>query len=108
MYSAQLAYFQADYPAGEPLIKEALAIWRGLGQADQAGLAYTLQISGGFRMEVGDYENAVRLFQESLEIFSQLNHKNGMGRVHGDLGWSAMRTGDYQLAQIHLEKTLTL
>ena len=108
MYSAQLAYFQADYPAGQPLIEEALAIWRDLGQEDQAGLAFTLQIYGGFRMEVGDYESAVRLFQESLEIYSQLNDKNGMGGLHKDLGWSAMRTGDYQLAQIHLEKNLTL
>ncbi len=108
MYSAQLAYFQADYPAGQPLIEEALAIWRDLGQADQAGLAFTLQIYGGFRMEVGDYENAVRLFQELLEIYTQLNDKNGMGGLHKDLGWSAMRTGDYQLAQKHLEKNLAL
>ena len=107
-YSAQLAYFQADYPAGQPLIEEALAIWRDLGQADQAGLASTLQTYGGFRMEVGDYESAVRLFQESLEIYGRLNDKKGMGRLHNDLGWSAMRTGDYQLAQIHLKKNFAL
>jgi len=108
MYSAQLAYFQADYPAGQPLIEEALVIWRDLGQEDQAGLAFILEIYGGFRMEVGDYESALRLFQESLEIYSQLNDKNGRGGLHKDLGWSAMRTGDYQLAQIHLEKNLAL
>jgi non-specific serine/threonine protein kinase len=108
MYAAQLAYFQADYPAGEPLAEEALAIWRDLGQEDQAGLAFTLEITGGFRMEVGDYERAVRLFQESLEIYSQLNDKNGMGDLYKDLGWSAMRTGDYPLAQTHLEKILSL
>ena len=108
LYSAQLAYLQADYPAGQPLIEEALDIWRDLGQEDQAGLAYTLEIYGGFRMEVGDYENALRLFQESLEVYSRLNDKNGMGAIHKDLGWSAMRTGDYPLAQIHLEKSLAL
>ena len=108
MHSAQLAYFQADYPAGQPLIEEALAIWREIGQEDHAWLALTLDIYGGIRMEVGDYESAVRLFQESLEIYCQLNDKNGMGVLHGDLGWSAMRTGDYQLAQIHLEKNLAL
>ena len=90
------------------MIEEALAIWRELGQADQAGLAFTLEIYGGFRMEVGDYESALRLFQESLEIYSQLNDKNGMGELHKDLGWCAMRTGDYPLAQIHLEKNLAL
>jgi predicted ATPase/DNA-binding CsgD family transcriptional regulator/DNA-binding XRE family transcriptional regulator len=108
MWSAILAYFQADYPAGQPLIEEALAIWRALGQEDHLELAVTLQIYGGFRMEVGDYENALPLFQESLEIYTQLNDKKGMGRRLGDLGWSAMRTGDYQLAQIHLEKNLAL
>jgi DNA-binding CsgD family transcriptional regulator len=59
-------------------------------------------------MEVGDYDNAVRLFQESLEFYSQVNDKNGMGGIHRDLGWCAMRTGDYQLAQFHLEKGLAL
>jgi predicted ATPase/DNA-binding NarL/FixJ family response regulator len=108
MYSARLAYFQADYPAGQPLIEEALAIWRDLGQADQVVLAQILQLYGGFRMEVGDYKNAIRLFQESLEIYRQLNDRKRMGGIHRDLGWSAMRTGDYQLAQNHLEKNLTL
>ncbi len=108
MYSAQLAYFQADYPAGQPMIEEALAIWRDLGQVDQAELAFTLEIYGGFRMEVGDYESALRLFQESLEYYTQLKNKNGMGGIHKDLGWSAMRTGDFPLAQLHLEKSLTL
>jgi non-specific serine/threonine protein kinase len=28
LYSAQLAYLQADYPAGQPLVEEALVIWR--------------------------------------------------------------------------------
>jgi len=108
LYSAQLAYFQADYPAGQPLIEEALAIWRDLGQEDQAGFAFTLEFYGGFRMEVGDYERALPLFQESLEIYTQLNDKIGMGNLYKDLGWSAMRTGDYQLAQEHLEKNLAL
>jgi predicted ATPase/DNA-binding CsgD family transcriptional regulator len=108
MFSAHLAYMQADYLVGQPLIEKALAIWRELGQEDQVGMAYTLEIYGGFRMEVGDYENAQRLFHESLEIYTRSNHKSGMGAVHKDLGWCAMRTGDYPLAQIHLEKNLAL
>lgn len=107
-YSAQLAYFQADYPAIQPFIEEALAIWKELGQEVQVGHALALEIYGGFRMEKGDYESALRLFQESLEIYRQLNDKNGMSELHKDLGWSAMRTGDYQLAQTHLEKNLAL
>jgi predicted ATPase/DNA-binding CsgD family transcriptional regulator/tetratricopeptide (TPR) repeat protein len=108
MFSAQLAYLQADYPAGQPLIEEALTIWRNLEQMDQSGLAFTLEIYGGFRMEVGDYDTAMLLFQESLDTYSRLNHKNGMGALHKDLGWSAMRTGNYQLAQNHLEESLLL
>lgn len=106
--SAYLAYLQADYPAGQPLIEEALVIWRELGQENRAELARTIEIFGGFRMEVGDYESAQRLFQESLEIYTQLNQKDRIGAALRDLGWSAMRTGNYQLAQIHLEKTLAL
>jgi predicted ATPase/DNA-binding NarL/FixJ family response regulator len=108
MYSAQLAYVQADYPAGQLLIEEALGIWRELGQENLVELAHSLEIFGGFRMEVGDYESARRLFQDSLDTYTQLKHKNGIGALHKDLGWSAMRTGDFTLAQTHLEKNLTL
>ena len=59
-------------------------------------------------MEVGDYESALQLFRESLDTYTRLNDKNGMGELHKDLGWCAIRTGDYTLAQIHLEKNLVL
>ena len=108
MFSAHLAYKQADYPAGQPLIEESLAIWRELGQEGLEGLAYTLEVYGGFRMEVGDYQRAQGLFQESLDTYTQLNHQFGMGELHKDLGWCAIRTGDFPLAQIHLKKNLGL
>ena len=108
MYAANLAYLQADYPAGQPLIEEALVIWRELGAEGQNGLAFALEIYGGFRMEEGDYGHALPLFQESLEMYTQLHNENGMSDLHKDLGWCAIRTGDYQLAQIHLEKNLAL
>jgi len=108
MHAAQLAYLQADYPSGQPLVEQALAIWRELGSEGQAGLARTLELYGGFRMEVGDYANAVRLFQESLDRYTQLQDIGGMGELHKDLGWCAMRTGDYRLAQTHLQQDLLL
>jgi predicted ATPase/DNA-binding NarL/FixJ family response regulator len=107
-FSAQLAYFQADYPVVQLLIEEALAIWKELVQENRTGLALALEIYGGFRMEEGDYESSLRLFHESLEIYRQLNDKNGMSELHKDLGWCAIRTGDYQLAQEHLEMNLAL
>jgi len=106
--SAYLAYLQADYPAGQGLIEEALAIWRGLSQGNQADFASSLALYGGFRMEVGDYEHAQRLFQEALETYTRLDRKNKIGAVYKDLGWSAMRTGDFPQAQIYLEKSLAL
>ena len=112
MFSAHMAYLQADYPTGQPVIEEALAIWRESGREsepeDQAVLAFMLEIYAGFRMEVGDYENAVRLFQESLEIYTQLNHRYGIDALQKDLGWCALRTGDFPLAQTYLEKSLAL
>jgi predicted ATPase/DNA-binding NarL/FixJ family response regulator len=107
-YSATLAYLQGDYPAAQPMIEESVAIWRELGQEGRKMLGQTLMLFGDLKNEVGDYSDALPVFYEALQIFSQLNDKKGIGGIHMQLGWEAMRIGDYPQAQDHLEKYLTL
>jgi non-specific serine/threonine protein kinase len=107
-FVANLSYLQSDYPAMRPLAEEALSIWRELGEEGKAWAAYTLDLLGELATEEGDYESAPVLFQEALEIYQELNNIRGIGQIHMQFGWAAMRTGDYLQAQNHLEEFLRL
>jgi predicted ATPase/DNA-binding CsgD family transcriptional regulator len=106
-YSANLAYLQSDYAAMRPLGETALSIWRELGGAGRAGAAYTLDLLGELATEEGDYTSAPALFQEALEIYEDLHDVRGIGQIHMQFGWAAMRTGDYQSVKGHLEEFLS-
>ncbi|HXD09311.1 MAG TPA: NB-ARC domain-containing protein, partial [Anaerolineales bacterium] len=101
-------YLQSDYPAMHAPAEEALSIWRELGAQGKAGAAFALDLLGELATEEGDYESAPRLFQEALEIYEELNDLSGIGQIHMQFGWNAMRTGDLHAAESHLEKFLTL
>ncbi len=106
--SANLAYLQADYPAEQALLEEALPIWRELGQEGRSGLANTLELFGEIKTAEGYNDSALPLFQEALNIFSQLNEKGGISLINMQLGWVAIRTGNFPLAETHLQKFLAL
>ena len=105
---ANHAYLQSDYPAMRPLAEEALSIWRELGDEGKAGAAYTLDLMGELATEEGDYERAPLFFQEALELYEEISNVRGIGQIHMQYGWAAMRTGDYERAQHHLEEFLRL
>jgi len=105
---ANLAYLQSDYPVMRPVAQEALSIWRELGEDGRAGAAYTLDLLGELATEEGDYQSAHALFQEALEIYEEIKNPRGIGQIHMEFGWAAMRTGDYSQAQSHLEEFLRL
>ncbi len=106
--SANLAYLQADYPAEQELLEGALPIWRELGQEGRSGLAFTLELFGEIKTAEGYNDSALPLFQEALNIYSQLNEKDGISLINMQLGWVAIRTGNYPLAETHLQKFLAL
>jgi len=101
---ANHAYLQSDYPAMRPIAEEALSVWRELGEEGKAGAAYTLDLLGELATEEGDYDSAPVFFQEALEIYKEINNLRGIGQMHMQFGWAAMRTGDYSKAQSHLEE----
>lgn len=103
-FSANLAYLQSDYPVMRPLAEDALSIWRELGEAGKAGTADTLDLLGELATEEGDYKSAPVMYQEALEIYKELNDIRGIGSIHMQFGWTAIRTGDYEQARHHLEE----
>jgi predicted ATPase/DNA-binding CsgD family transcriptional regulator len=105
---ANLAYLQSDYPAMRPMAEEALSIWRELGDEGKVEAAFTLDLLGELATAEGDYESASGLYQEALEIYKELNNPRGIGEIHMQFGWTAIRTGDYEQARVHLEEFLRL
>jgi non-specific serine/threonine protein kinase len=105
---ANLSYLQSDYPSMRPQADEALSIWRELGAEGKAGAAYTLDLLGELATEEGDYERALPLFQDALEIYKEIHNLRGIGEIYMQFGWAAMRTGDYPKAKSYLEECLRL
>ena len=107
-FLANHAYLQSDYPTMRPVAEEALSIWRELGEEGKASAAFTLDLLGELETEEGNYERAPAFFQEALDIYQEINNVRGIGQIHMQFGWAAMRTGDYSKAQSHLEEFLNL
>jgi predicted ATPase/DNA-binding CsgD family transcriptional regulator len=100
--AANLAYLQSDYSAVRPPAREALAIFRELGLSIGPGAASTLSVLGELATEVGDYEAAPRLFDEALAVFRELKDDAGTAEMLLQLGYAAMRVGEYGRAATFL------
>jgi len=107
-FLANYMYLQSDYPAMHPVTDAAISIWRELGSKGLRGAAYTLDLLGELATEEGDYEGAPVYFQEALEIYEKLNDVRGIGQIHMQFGWAAIRTGDLSQAEHHLQEFLKL
>jgi DNA-binding CsgD family transcriptional regulator len=58
--------------------------------------------------EVGDYEKALRLFEEALLIYRGLQDQRGTADMIMQLGWAAMRMGEFERAETFLNESLPL
>lgn len=106
LWSANLAYLQSDYPAVQALAQEGLKICRELGPAGKPGVARALDLLGELATEIGDYQTAETLIEDSLNIYRLLNDKRGTAEMLMQLGWAAMRAGDYPRAESLINESL--
>lgn len=106
LWSARLAYLQSDYPALQAMAQESLEICRQLGPAGKTGIARALDLLGELATEVGDYQTASALIEDSLNIYRSLNEKRGIAEMLMRLGWAAMRAGDYSRAESLINESL--
>ncbi len=84
---------------------------RWLQRARDAGAAVSpalralaLHVLGNLAQAQGDLEEAVRCFEESLELYREVGDTRGLTRDLGNLGVIALERGDYDRAERLLEE----
>jgi len=101
-----LAYSQCDYAATQTWCEEALTIYQSLN--DERNAALTLISLGEVATEIGDYDTAPALFQKAHRMIHQLGDASASAKARAltQLGFGALRAGDYDRASAWLEEGL--
>jgi len=100
--AGSLAYYEADFSYSEQSRKEALAIFRNLG--NKVGIADCLNGLGNTAISQGNYDSASAFYEESLIVRTELGDKWGVARLLGNLGLLAFFEANYSQARsLHLE-----
>lgn len=90
--------------------RERLAQILRLPETSQHTAARAKALAGGGNLahNQGDYTAARVLFEESLALWREMGHKQGVATALNDLGWVAWRQGDYAVTRALSEESLTL
>ena len=91
--AGSLAYYEGDFSYSEQSRKEALTVFRNLG--DQVGIADCLNGLGNTAISQGDYDSARLFYEEGLTIRRDLGETWGVARLLGNLGLLAYFQGNY-------------
>ena len=78
------------------------------GEREDRALAAVLQRLGDIRYLLGDYDEAHKLYQQSLEIAQELGDKSGVSKSLHNLGRLAYLTGDYGEARRLYQQSLEI
>ena len=101
-----LAYLQGDYAAAEVRHREALAIWRQLG--NRRGIARSLNSLGSIASSRGELSAARGLYEEALSIAREIGDRRSVSMGLQCLGTVAHDAGDYAAAQALLEECVSV
>jgi ATP/maltotriose-dependent transcriptional regulator MalT len=101
-----LAVRQNDYDAATPLLEEALAIWRELG--DKRGTARTLLRYGVVPHHQGRFEEARAMLEESLALSRELGRSQGVEMALHYLADLELDSGRDAQATARYEQSLAL
>lgn len=104
--AGRLAYFQADYPAAEAMLRESLGLYRQMG--DNEGMGWVLDAIGAVLLRRQEYAEATRLFEESLALHKLAGSPRGISHSLDDLGKTAFRQGDIDRAVAYFQEGLQL
>jgi predicted ATPase/DNA-binding CsgD family transcriptional regulator len=104
--AGMMANHQGDHRAAEPLIKESLGLFRGLG--DRLGTAYALSNAGFAAIGQGRHERAIALIEESVDLFLEVEEKWGASIQFCFLAVAWRDRGDHARAKQLAERGLAL
>ena len=103
---AYLAMHQNDYHVAETYFEESLKIWRENGVSKNLGTAIS-GLAGTYRT-LGNYERALQLNYESLDLFRILDEDVHVADALCNIAWQLMERGNYEQVQSMLEESLAL
>jgi non-specific serine/threonine protein kinase len=101
-----LAVQLGDHERGTPLLEEALALFRRLG--DAAGSARALNLLGVAAWRHGNFDRASMLLDEGLCLATQVDDQRERAYALLNLGIAVYRGGDHTTGRKHLQDALAL
>src|SRR5262245_10541780 len=101
-----LAYLQGDYAAAEARHREALAIWKQLG--NYRGVARSLNSLGNIAHASGERSAARGLYEDAVAIAREIGDRRSISMGLHCLGTVAYAAGDYATAQALLEECVSV
>ena len=104
--AARQATAQSDWDAAEPLIEEALVLFRRAGRRRKT--AFSLSSLGWVALQRGDAERGALLCEEALGIARELGDERAQSAALNTLGEVRSVQGDHDQAIAHKEEVLAL
>lgn len=101
---AQVRMYYVSSAEGNRLCKQALAIFRTIGNKQEE--AYTLSIMADISFV--DHKLAIKLYQQSLELSREVNDRSRIAGRLQDLGIQATVEGDLPSADHYLQQSLAI
>jgi non-specific serine/threonine protein kinase len=101
-----LAYLQGDYLAAEARHREALALWRQLG--NRRGVVRSLNSLGSIAKARGELSPARRLYEDALTLAREIDDRRSISMNLHCLGTVAHDAGDDAAAKTLLEECVAV
>ena len=92
-----LRFVSGDLASGMSLIEEARQIQERLNDHEGGGMALSFLAQMSFAK--GDHERALALYGEALESLATIGDQPEVARVHCEMGWVSLASGDAPAAQ---------
>ena len=105
--AGSLSYWQGNVPKTERHYREALAIYRELG--DRRGIAQaTYDLAFVPLLRGSGLEEGERLLTDAISLYQELGDADGVVKAKGDMGLILMKRGDFRAALPVLEDFLSM
>ena len=91
-----------------PELKESVGLWRGLGDANQLGLAVSLREAGIVATYQGEIDQALSALEESIPLLQEVGSKWNLALAFYNQGLVYETKNDANIARAKFEESLSL